>query len=54
MFRRGTGAIHFNSFECTGNEDRLIDCVHSNEAGTTHNSDAGVRCMSGETLFRSL
>ena len=52
-FGEGTGMIWLNSVQCTGSEDRLMNCtVSSSVAGScTHMQDAGVRCPAGKHIL---
>ena len=43
----GSGPIMLDDVQCTGTEDRLLDCVHREPVGShncSHFEDAGVRC----------
>ena len=46
-FPNGNGQIWLDNVRCTGDEDRLIDCM-ANALGShncVHNEDAGVLCL---------
>jgi len=46
-FQNGNGQIWLDNVRCTGDEDRLIDCM-ANTLGShncLHNEDAGVYCQ---------
>ena len=49
MFGEGMGRIWLDNVQCTGSEQRLIDCM-ANSSGINscmHTQDAGVRCSLG-------
>ena len=44
-FGQGTGSIWIDDAQCTGSENRLIDCTHdTSTVDCGHGEDAGVRC----------
>ena len=45
-FGRGTGPIHLDSVDCSGDENYLLDCPRSSTVTcyNGHSEDAGVRC----------
>ena len=44
-YRFGSGAIHFSTFHCSGNEQNLTSCSHSvASTSCTHADDVGVFC----------
>ena len=45
-FGAGTGPIHLDSVDCSGDENYLIDCPRSSTVTcyNGHSEDAGVRC----------
>ena len=44
-FGQGTGSIWIDDAQCTGSENRLIDCPHdTSTVDCGHSEDAGVRC----------
>ena len=44
-FGRGSGPIWMDEVQCTGDEDRLIDCTYDSTPNCLHNEDAGAVCM---------
>ena len=40
----GSGGIVFDKMECSGNEDRLIDCSHEMGSFSCLNLEVGVKC----------
>ena len=55
FFGPGSGPIHFDNMDCTGNETRLADCLHYDFHDCTHSEDAAVVCRTtpeqGEYTF---
>lgn len=52
-FGNGVGPISMSRVQCTGSEERLINCTYSpSDADDAHNQDAGVKCVNqtGESL----
>ena len=53
---RGSGEIWLNEVDCTGNEQRLNNCVHHSvlaDNTCNHSRDAGVECtLKGKRFFR--
>lgn len=49
-FGPGNGSIHFDRLICSGDEERLTDCLHfqPNPESCLHEDDASVRCSSEE------
>ena len=44
-FGQGTGSIWIDDAQCTGSENRLIDCTHdTSTVDCGHSEDAGIRC----------
>ena len=35
---------------CSGNENRLIECIYDPDNDCTHSEDAGVKCLAAATL----
>ena len=54
-FGQGTGRIWLYNVQCTGSERVLMNCTASIDGSSTctHAQDAGVRCQSGRTYWRS-
>ena len=47
-FGEGEGAIHLDSVECSGLENRLIECgMNHSDNSTSHSLDVGVKCQPG-------
>ena len=47
-FGEGEGAIHLDSVECSGLENRLIECgMNYSDNSTSHSLDVGVKCQPG-------
>ena len=46
-FGLGSGSIHLNHLQCTGREQRLINCRHDNNTDH-HSEDWGVTCNNGK------
>ncbi len=44
-FGSGTGLIHFDDLQCTGDEDNLFECPFADRHNCVHREDAGVRCV---------
>ena len=44
FFGQGTGDIILDNVQCTGNEQRLIECTSSADLNCDHSEDAGVQC----------
>lgn len=45
-FGNGVGPISMSRVQCTGSEQRLINCTYSpSDADDAHNQDAGVKCV---------
>lgn len=44
IFGEGTGPIHYDELACTGLEQSIKQCSHSNYNDCTHSEDAGVIC----------
>lgn len=44
-FGRGTGPIHMDNVQCSGTEQRLVDCSHITNHNCNHGEDAGVVCQ---------
>ena len=55
-FGEGTGPIHLDNMECTGNEETLADCPHQGLSvhNCGHGEDAGVYCQRKTALYTSL
>lgn len=47
---QGAGPIVLNNVECTGDEQRLLECPGSalDVSNCYHNEDAGVTCLPGK------
>ena len=43
-FGQGSGSIHLDDVECTGNESSLFNCSYTRYDDCYHYEDAGVRC----------
>ena len=43
-FGQGSGSIHIDDVQCSGNESALIQCTHTTQHDCSHTEDAGVRC----------
>ncbi len=52
FIQTGSGSIFLDRVACTGEENRLWDCVFSGPELNTcvHSQDAGVRCIAGSYL----
>ena len=48
-FGRGTGPIHLDNVQCSGNELFLLACSHLTEDNCGHYEDAGVACPGENT-----
>ena len=50
FYGQGNGFILLDNMECTGTEERLIDCPHQgfNQHDCRHSEDAGVLCQCKE------
>ena len=47
-FGEGEGSIHLDSVECSGLENRLIECgMNYSDNSTSHSLDVGVKCQPG-------
>ena len=47
-FGEGEGSIHLDSVECSGLENRLIECgMNYSDNSTSHSLDVGVNCQPG-------
>ena len=49
-FGPGRGPIHLGDVRCTGSEQRLIDCLYTNNtfaygSGCTHGEDVAIYCQ---------
>ena len=45
-FGQGSGTIVLDDVQCTGTEERLVDCSYDRSTlDCTHYDDAGVRCQ---------
>jgi hypothetical protein len=44
IFGEGTGPIHYDELACSGLEQSINKCSHSNYNDCTHSEDAGVIC----------
>ena len=54
QFGAGAGPIVMDNVECTGGENRLIECPFIFNHNCGHSEDAGVRCTSSTTGTRSI
>ncbi len=43
-FSQGQGAIFLDDVKCSGNEQTLLNCSHSENHNCDHSEDVGVRC----------
>ena len=51
IFGRGTGPIHIANVGCSGQETRLLDCIHdTSTVDCSHFLDVGVRCNANSEL----
>ena len=49
-FGEGSGAVHLNRLECSGNEYRLVDCG-SSRTGREHRYDWSISCKNGSSYL---
>ena len=50
-FGEGTGRIHIDDANCTGQERRLLDCPFDfHTADCAHAEDAAIKCVAGSKL----
>ena len=49
----GSGAIHLDTVQCTGDEDVLLECPSSaiGSMNCNHGNDVGVRCQGNNNLM---
>ena len=52
-FGQGSGPIILDDLQCTGLENRLIDCVHRGLGvhDCNHHQDVGIRCTVGNAFY---
>ena len=53
-YGRGIGPIHLDNVRCRGSEQRLIDCLYTNNTpgwDCTHSEDASVYCRPSIKLY---
>ena len=56
-YGEGTGSIWFDSVNCVGTEERLVDCVANSPAGNHncgHEDDAGVLCYDSKSTLTNI
>lgn len=51
FFAPGVGSIHMDNVECSGNEEKLLDCFSVEQHNCRHSEDAGVICEGQSCLI---
>ncbi len=50
-FAQGKDTILLDDLKCSGNEQTLLNCSHSQTHNCDHSEDAGVRCQCKQSVF---